>query len=283
MRQAGTLTTKQDAQRFANYLLTLDISSKVEPAGDAWAIWIRDENQIPRSREELEQFQRQPDDVRYQAAEHAAKAVRREAAEKIRQAQKNYVDMRNVWDSPWRRRPVTLSLIAASVLMTSGLLEVPKEYLMFSMPEIAQGEVWRLITPIFLHGSLLHLLFNMWWLYDLGTLIERRLGSLQYAGMVLVIALVSNYGQFLAAGPRFLGMSGVVYGLFGYAWVRGRLDPTCGLYLRPDVVFWMMGWFVLCWLNLIGPVANVAHGVGLVAGALLGYLPHIRKLLIQNT
>jgi GlpG protein len=279
MRQAGTLTTKQDAERFANYLLTLGISSKVEPAGDAWALWIHDENQLSRSKEELEQFLRQPEDGRYQAAEHAAKVVRREAAEKKRLAQKNYVDLRNAWADPTRRRPVTMSLIVASVLLTSGLLEVSSDYLMFDMPDIADGQVWRLITPIFLHGSVLHLLFNMWWLYDLGTLIEHRLGSLRFAAMVWVIALVSNYGQFLIVGPNFLGMSGVVYGLFGYAWVRGRLDPASGFYLRPDVVFWMMGWFVLCWLNLMGPVANTAHAAGLATGALLGYLPHLRKLL----
>ena len=57
MRQAGTIMTRQDAERFANYLLSLGISSKVEPAADAWAIWIHDENQLPRSKQELEQFQ----------------------------------------------------------------------------------------------------------------------------------------------------------------------------------------------------------------------------------
>jgi GlpG protein len=69
-------------------------------------------------------------------------------------------------------------------------------------------------------------------------------------------------------------MSGVVYGLFGYAWVRGRLDPTCGLYIRPDVVFWMVGFFFLCMTPLISGVANWAHGGGLVTGAALGYLAY---------
>jgi GlpG protein len=281
MRQAGTLITKQDAERFANYLLSLGISSKVEPAADAWAIWVHDENQIPRSKQELEQFRREPADQRYADAEQTARQVRREEAERIRQTQKNYVDMRNEWASPWRRRPVTVALIAASVLVYLGVFEAPLDELTFSMPEIQQGEVWRLVTPIFLHFSLPHILFNMWWLYDLGSLIERRLNPVLFALLVLAIAVPSNFAQFEMSLPNsvFGGMSGVVYGLFGYAWVRSRLDPTCGLYLRPDVAFWMIGWFVLCASGAIGNVANWAHGAGLAAGALLGCLPHLQKLL----
>jgi hypothetical protein len=64
MRQAGTIATRADAERFSNYLLTLGITSKVEPAGDQWAIWIHDENQIPRSKQELDEFQRAPQDER---------------------------------------------------------------------------------------------------------------------------------------------------------------------------------------------------------------------------
>jgi GlpG protein len=279
MRQAGTLTSKTEAQRFANYLLSLGITSKVDPAGEAWAIWIHDENQIPRSKQELEQFERDPQDGRYLAAEKAAKLVRKEEAEKRKQFQKNYVEMRDVWNNPARRRPVTMTLIIASALATSGLLEGAETDLKFNWPLILEGQIWRLITPIFLHGDILHLIFNMWWLFDLGGMIEPRLKTFRYVLMVLSVALVSNMTQFIAVGPDFVGMSGVVLGLFGYAWVRGRLDPTSGLYLRPDVVFWMMGFFVLCWLNIIGNVANWAHGAGLAMGAAIGYLPELRRLL----
>jgi hypothetical protein len=111
-------------------------------------------------------------------------------------------------------------------------------------------------------------------LNDLGTLVERAVGSLRFLLLVLVMAAVSNVVQFKAHGPLFGGMSGVVYGLFGYAWIRGRLDPTSGLYLRQDIVFWMLGWFVLCAAGVIGGVANWAHGGGLASGAALGYLAY---------
>jgi GlpG protein len=291
MRQAGTIATRQDAQRFANYLLTLGIGTKVDGAGDAWGIWILDENQVPRARQELDQFEREPQDPRYQAAEHTAKIARREASEKLRKSRKNYIDMRNEWAKPWRRRPVTIALIAVSVAVFLGVLDavgIGNRWLYFSQvpigaPEIAHGQVWRIVTPIIMHGSILHLLFNMWWLYDLGTLIERRIGSLRYLLLVLIVAAVSNYTQFVAQGPFFVGMSGVVYGLFGYAWVRGRLDPTCGLHLRPDIAFYMMAWFFLCAAGLIGNVANWAHGGGLVAGAALGYLAHSMNMMRQKS
>jgi GlpG protein len=151
------------------------------------------------------------------------------------------------------------------------------------MPEIDAGQLWRLVTPIFMHFSIAHILFNMWMLYDLGTLIERQMGSRWFVLLVLAIALPSNFAQYLCGptGGVFGGMSGVVFGLFGYAWIRGRLDPTCGLYLRPDVVFWIMAWFGLCALGgtfNVGNVANWAHGGGLAAGVAIGYLAYRRKL-----
>ncbi len=278
MRQAGTLPNKQEAERFSNYLLTLGITSKVEPvSGGGAAIWIHDENQLDASRRELEAFRSHSSDERYEAAEREARQVRRQTAEKKRQLERNFVDMRNEWARPWRRRPVTMALVITCVGLWLGLGEVNEEKLMFSMPEIEQGQIWRLVTPILLHShaTIFHLLFNMWWLIDLGTMIERRLGSIRYVALILTVALLSNYTEATLQGPNFVGMSGVVYGLFGYAWVRGRLEPTSGLYLRPDVAFWMIGWLVLCWFGLFGPVANWAHLGGLAAGAAIGYLPSI--------
>ena len=206
MRQAGTIVTRQDAERFASYLLSLGISSKLEPSADAWAIWIHDENQLPRSKQELDQFQLHPQDPVYQAAEQAARKVRREAAEKKRLAQKNYVDMRAEWARPMRGRPVTMVLIAASVVITLGVVDISQVDLLFSLPEILAGQVWRLVTPIFLHAPLasnpFHLLFNMFWLFDLGGMIERRLGSLRFVLLVAFIAITSNYGQYLCAVRR---------------------------------------------------------------------------------
>jgi GlpG protein len=150
-----------------------------------------------------------------------------------------------------------------------------------SLPEIHQGQVWRLITPIFIHMSLLHLLFNMLALKDLGSLIEARQGSFKLFLLVLVTGVVSNLGQNFVAGPDFGGFSGVLYGLFGYTWMRGKFDPASGLRLIPSNIVMMLGWFVLCVIGVIPRMANGAHGFGLAIGMIWGAAPPLAKKLLK--
>jgi GlpG protein len=71
-----------------------------------------------------------------------------------------------------------------------------------------------------------------------------------------------------ARAGLFGGMSGVNYGLFGYAWVRGRLDPGSSIWVAPNIALYMIGWFVIC--LFMTNVANGAHAGGLIAGAAMG-------------
>ncbi|MEE3220887.1 MAG: rhomboid family intramembrane serine protease, partial [Planctomycetota bacterium] len=73
---------------------------------------------------------------------------------------------------------------------------------------------------------------------------------------------------------HFLGMSGVIYGLFGYAWTRGKYDPSSGLRLNPQVVFILVLWLVICLFGFM-PIANVAHVTGLLSGMAVGGWPLI--------
>src|SRR2546430_2659564 len=112
-----------------------------------------------------------------------------------------------------------------------------------ALSEIRHGELWRLITPIFIHFGILHILFNMMWLRDLGSMIEARQSSLHLLILVVIIAVCSNLGQVLLDHwPVFGGMSGVIYGLLGYVWIRGKLDPGSGLFLHPSTVTMMIVW-----------------------------------------
>lgn len=141
------------------------------------------------------------------------------------------------------------------------------------LPEIRQGQIWRLFTPMFLHFSILHIVFNMMWLIDLGVVIEQRHGSFRLFTLIMLIALFSNLGEYLwTFYPMFGGMSGVVYGLLGYLWVFGKLNPRSELQLNPQVVYLMLIWFVLCWTGLLGSIANMAHTVGLLMGVIFAWL-----------
>jgi len=96
--------------------------------------------------------------------------------------------------------------------------------------------------------------------------------------LVLISAVFSNAAQYVVAqNPYFGGMSGVLYALFGYVWVRGRLDPTMGIAIPRSTVIVLIAWLMLGFANVLGPVANYAHLGGLVVGAMLGGLATVRN------
>ena len=137
--------------------------------------------------------------------------------------------------------------------------------------EILGGEVWRLFTPMFLHYSVQHLGFNMLGMVNLGRPLEKVCGSRAYASLCLILALLTNVGEYLINGaPNFGGMSGVLYGLFGYIWMRGRCDPGFVLQMPTETIVIALVWFVACFTGKLGPIANGAHSIGLVVGAVWG-------------
>ena len=137
--------------------------------------------------------------------------------------------------------------------------------------QIQRGQIWRLFTPMFLHFGIFHLLFNMMWLWTLGRPLEFMLRRGRYVLVVLLVSLFSNLAEALVSGgTNFGGMSGVVYGLFGFVVVHAKLDPMGGIHLNPSTVRYMLIWLVICFTGFLGPIANWAHAFGLVSGGLLG-------------
>jgi GlpG protein len=95
-----------------------------------------------------------------------------------------------------------------------------------------------------------------------------------------LIALLSNLAQYAYSGTGFGGMSGVDFGLFGYAWMKSEFDPEAGILMPQSSVAMMLFWLILCMTGLAGPIANAAHFVGLIVGILLGYGPVLRRRLL---
>ena len=334
MRNVGTLGAEADARRFTDYLLTLDIDAKPEPAAAGWAIWIVDERHVAEGKRALQEFVANPADPRYRAAEQAG-ALRRAAATRKREAQRNVVEMRGRWQSTGAgSQRLTMWLVIACVLVamftdqgrnlgkelqrevitkhwtefsqqigdealaqqlperTNGLaaslvistsVDLRDESVWrrpyFGLEQIAHGEPWRLVTPIFLHfertTSLLntHLIFNMLAFWGLAGAIEYRQGAARLGLLVLASAIISNLAQYFSTGdPRFGGMSGVIFALFGYYWMQSRYAPSSGLFMDSRTIFIYLLWFVFCLTGHAGPIANMAHAGGLGVGAAVGFL-----------
>ena len=143
---------------------------------------------------------------------------------------------------------------------------------------LASGQYWRLLTPIFLHFGLFHILFNSLWLWEFGRRLERFFGSVRFGGLVAFTGLASNLTQyFWESGSLFGGMSGVLYGLLGYLWIRHSRQPDPNLHLPKGLIIFMLAWLVLAATGAInvfidGQVANAAHVGGLLSGMLAAYL-----------
>lgn len=143
---------------------------------------------------------------------------------------------------------------------------------------LAVGQFWRMLTPIFLHFGLLHIVFNMLWFWEFGRRIEGRLGSVFFASLVFVLGVGSNTIQSLfSKGAIFGGMSGVIYGLLGFCWLWDKVNPKAHFNLPPGIVGFMLIWLVLCMSGVVsavgfGEIANAAHLSGLINGALMGAL-----------
>ena len=140
------------------------------------------------------------------------------------------------------------------------------------------GQYWRWITPAFLHLGWLHIVFNSLWLWELGRKVEEVMGHFNMLMLFVVIAIVSNTTQYLSSGSiSFGGMSGVVYGLLGFAWVAPLIQPRWQIQPAPAIMWVMVGFLVLGFAGVIegvglGKIANAAHLAGLLSGVLLGAL-----------
>jgi membrane associated rhomboid family serine protease len=131
------------------------------------------------------------------------------------------------------------------------------------------SQPWRLITAIFLHGSILHIAFNMWVLMDIGPMVEEMYGSGRYF-FLYVATGAAGYVVSSAAEHLSVGASGALLGLIGVllAATSGRKSLSAQS-LRSSLIRWLIYIAVLGFLTR-GTTDNYAHFGGLAAGYLLG-------------
>ncbi len=309
MRKLTDFHDQTTARSLGDYLLANGVSNQVDQDGDtAWSVWVHEDDHMEQAREHLEFFRANPTHADVRKAVNKANERRAQILREQKETRSTPVDVRTHWHKEsMKPMLVTMAIIAISVVVyvvqsfvprggefthwlfiseNSGamplaytLLYVLRNKLTFGQAfsgnywfaEIMHGQIWRLFTPIFLHFGILHIFFNMSWIAFLGPMIERRKGAFILLAQVLVVALVSNVLQYVFHGPRFGGMSGVVCGLFGYAWMMGRYNSGEGISIDKNTVIYFVAFLIIALFGMLGPIANTAHFAGLFTGMIWGY------------
>jgi GlpG protein len=302
MRLLTTVTTRAEATTLGDALYADGVATTVKQTRDGdFAIWVHDEDDMEQARAFLDGFD--PGSTRIAGLARKARVQKRQEAKADEQLRARTEKIRKHVEARQRMRigTVTTGLITISVavfffsrmgndvqivgLFTFvPLVAVKGGYAFGDVSAIWSGQPWRLLTPMFLHFGFMHIFFNMWWLKDLGTAIERVLSARYLLALVLVTAAFSHVLEYALSGPTtFGGMSGVVYGLFAFIWIRGRLDPSFPYRMPQQLVTFMLIWLGLGFTGWIGPIANWVHSGGLVTGAAWGLISsgYVRRKLLR--
>lgn len=295
-----------------------EASAEAGAGGAQYHLWIREEDQLETAAQELQAFKQQPDAPQYQVSGSAAKIRNQrlqEAKRRIRLQRKMPSGGGFGGGMPLHDRPVYFTIavivlsIAASLVTEFGAVRVGAadtgggagslgeqvwraltfvNFVDFVATEdplasIKQGEIWRLVTPMFLHGNMPHLAFNMMAMYFLGSVVERIHGIGFMVAMTLLCQVVSALAQAVTpqqfgGTPLAIGASGAVVGLFGYLWIRPLLQPSYPVRIPPFFVALTLGWLLMGVVGVLPDIANVAHASGLLMGMLLAPVTvHLQK------
>jgi len=265
-----------DLRLFSSFLSQVGTNHRITDAGVNQVVWVDDEE--VRDRVLLYYSQMSSGEVVLED-ESGTRTGRLSLASRL---------VSNIWRFPLTMLLILVNLLLFPLSLNIGqvdllgffsqltFLQFDENSLQFTtLTETMQAhEYWRLLTPMFIHFGLLHLAFNMLSLYRLGSQIENLQGTRLFLGLVALTQIPGALVQFGVSGPLFGGMSGVVYGLFGFCWMQARYASR-GYSVSGQDTMWIMGWFVLCATGLVGHIANAQHALGLFFGLLAGMPAYI--------
>ncbi len=151
--------------------------------------------------------------------------------------------------------------------------------------KIREGQIYRVFTPCLLHRDVMHITLNLLAFWVLAQMLERRIKPLRMVALFLLMGCIANVAQYLAGGPFFMGISGIVVGMVCFIWMRQRVAPWEGYPLHAMSFILLVVLVVLMWsAELVAmalywvkgapvftvPIANTAHIVGGLVGILCG-------------
>jgi membrane associated rhomboid family serine protease len=179
-------------------------------------------------------------------------------------------------------RPImSLLACAACVIVFLGIQLEPNNHSWkalskwgyYSSERLRAGAYWGFVSSVFVHIEFWHLAFNLYWLYALGSRLERAIGSGLWLAFFIGAAIVSSGTEFAFKDSTGIGASGVGYAMFGFIWITREYFPSFKTVLTPRIIGLFLLWLVLCWiltLAKLGNVGNAAHVGGLLFGVTCG-------------
>ncbi|HEY6880666.1 MAG TPA: rhomboid family intramembrane serine protease [Polyangiales bacterium] len=299
MRLLRELAEETTAQRLVDALADQGIESELKGSDQRYSVWVIDEAHLPRAQALSATWL--DGETRSAFEQSANRGMRaRELSARIEERRQRHVEaMAQKLRQIARPKPTPLTWGLIALCIAVGVLtKLGEQRAMIASLTIADPrqpspvsllplggmvvpwlhlpwrEPWRLVTPVLMHFGVIHILFNMLWLRDLGRIVEATHGARYLGTFILVCAAISNVAQYeIAQQSMFAGMSGVVYGLLAMVWLRGRLDPWIGYGLSTSTMQFMMIWFALGFVGNFG-IANWCHMFGLLVGLGWAYVAH---------
>lgn len=256
------------------------IGHRITDEADGQLLWIADPRQLGELKALLERWQRGEPLVLHQAAQRPRTMT-------------NFL-------ASLKQVPVTALMIVIS-LVIFALIGVYGDQLIVTLTivpigisggelvfgnlsqTLTSGQVWRFLSPAFLHFGWMHLIFNLMWVWYFGRQIEALQGSRTMLLLLIVAGVGANVAQYATGTVLFGGMSGVVYALLAHVWLMSRRVPQSGFFVPQMLVVFMLGWMVFTMTDMAGSVgfgnvANEAHLGGLLVGLVTGWYYSSRRL-----
>jgi GlpG protein len=270
MKQLLVINDARLAQSLADYLSSRGMHCELTQSEVGITVWLADESRSGEAEPEVKRFLKEPYHPRYAEASWQSGTPN---------SRIDYSAGHHSLTAHFLMQagPVTLLVMAVCtclyVLQLIGLNLYASLSFHQDVSQLSGWQIWRFVTPAFLHFSALHLIFNLMWWWYLAGLVERQLGSSKLLTLLLVGAVIPNLLEFLLSGPDFGGLSAVVNTLVGYCWIIGRMKPDGEVKLQDGIFIFMVVWLAIGFSGLLGNnLANAAHLSGLAIGLLHGWL-----------
>ena len=269
------------AQAFSDYLNAIEIKNKIQHDEFNYQIIVEQNTQQDLAQRELELFLQNPNDAKYLSASWQTGSTTA-SSNHLAYLNSNLI-VNFISHGSFISHSVFAVCLLIYALTNLGLFNpLQSVFAFFTTQPFDYAQSWRFVTPAFLHFSVLHIVFNLLWWWDLAGVVEKQHGRLRLLLLFFFAAITSNLAQYYLVGPYFGGLSGVVYGLVGYCWLFGILNKNSKVNLPNSYFLFLLGWLALGFLNLLPVnVANYAHLVGLLAGLLVAVVAGVSSK--QNT